>query len=67
MDVDDPPHQPLYKLETRSIESTPANAELFDGLPLVQLPDSEVEVTPFLKSLLFPTYGTVFVLQFRPG
>ncbi|KAJ7061555.1 hypothetical protein C8F01DRAFT_987061 [Mycena amicta] len=34
----------------------PANAELFDGLPLVRLPDSEVEVTLFLKALLIPTF-----------
>ncbi|KAJ7061560.1 hypothetical protein C8F01DRAFT_987319, partial [Mycena amicta] len=32
------------------------DADLVDGHPLVRLPDLEVEVTPFLKALLFPTF-----------
>ncbi|KAF7295837.1 hypothetical protein HMN09_01126900 [Mycena chlorophos] len=38
----------------------PSDAELVDGCPLVQLPDAEVEVTPFLRALFEPNYFPTF-------
>ncbi|KAF7314955.1 BTB domain-containing protein [Mycena indigotica] len=34
----------------------PHESELVEGCPLVRLPDSEVEVTPFLKAMFIPTF-----------
>ncbi|KAJ7061527.1 hypothetical protein C8F01DRAFT_1057450 [Mycena amicta] len=38
----------------------PQDAELVDGCSLVRLPDSEVEVTPFLKALFDPEFFLPF-------
>jgi hypothetical protein len=32
----------------------PPNSELVEGCPLVELPDPEVEVTPFLRAIFEP-------------
>ncbi|KAJ7753411.1 hypothetical protein DFH07DRAFT_1061510 [Mycena maculata] len=41
----------------------PADAELVDGCPLVRLPDSENEVTVFLKAIFLPQFFRPFPIK----
>ncbi|KAF7289988.1 BTB domain-containing protein [Mycena kentingensis (nom. inval.)] len=49
-------HSPIFR-DMLALPSPP-NVETFDGCPLVFLPDSEANFTPFLKALFYHEYVT---------